>query len=214
MASSEAMRFFISMKIWYTDEALLAVEKQSGLLSVPGRGVDKADCLLRRVQADVPEALLVHRLDMDTSGLMLFARSAEIQRVLSGLFEKRLIQKRYVAWVEGALKPEEGRVELPLRKDMEQSLPPRHVVDLVRGKPASTRWRVVERSAGRTRVELFPLTGRSHQLRVHMAALGHPIVGDPIYGVRGERLELHAVGLVFEHPLDGRRIELESVAPF
>lgn len=213
MASLGAMRF-LCMKIWYQDEALLAVEKPSGLLSVPGRGTDKTDCLLRRVQVDVSEALLVHRLDMDTSGLMLFARSLEMQRALSGLFEKRLIEKRYVAWVEGVLERDKGVVDLPMRKDMEQSLPPRHVVDHMQGKPASTRWQVVEREPERTRVELFPQTGRSHQLRVHMTALGHPIVGDPIYGERRDRLLLHAVGLLFDHPLDGRRIELESPAPF
>jgi tRNA pseudouridine32 synthase/23S rRNA pseudouridine746 synthase len=145
---------------------------------------------------------------------MLFARSLEMQRALSGLFERRLIEKRYMAWVEGVLKPTEGRVDLPMRKDMEQSLPPRHVVDHAQGKPARTRWRVVEREPARTQVELLPLTGRSHQLRVHMAALGHPIVGDPIYGERRDRLLLHAAGLIFDHPLDGRRIELESPAPF
>jgi tRNA pseudouridine32 synthase/23S rRNA pseudouridine746 synthase len=202
------------MKLFFSDAFVLAVEKPSGLLSVPGKGADKQDCLLSRMQAIYPDALLVHRLDMDTSGLMLFARSLDVQRALSMQFEKRAIEKVYIAWVEGCLEPDEGKVDLPLRKDMEQALPPRHVVDIEQGKPAQTRWRVRERMKTRTRVELFPLTGRSHQLRVHMQSLGHPIVGDPIYGTPDERLMLHAHRLTLNHPVHGDRIELESVSPF
>ncbi len=193
---------------------MLAVEKPSGLLSVPGKGADKQDCMLSRMQAVYPDALLVHRLDMDTSGLMLFARSLEAQRALSMQFEKRAIEKVYIAWVEGCLVLDEGEIDLPLRKDMEQALPPRHMVDLEQGKPAQTRWRVRDRLETQTRVELVPLTGRSHQLRVHMQSLGHPIVGDPIYGTPDERLMLHAQRLSLDHPMHGDRIELESISPF
>lgn len=170
--------------------------------------------MLSRMQAVYPDALLVHRLDMDTSGLMLFARSLEAQRALSMQFEKRAIEKVYIAWVEGCLVLDEGEIDLPLRKDMEQALPPRHMVDLEQGKPAQTRWRVRDRLETQTRVELVPLTGRSHQLRVHMQSLGHPIVGDPIYGTPDERLMLHAQRLSLDHPMHGDRIELESISPF
>ena len=202
------------MKLIFSDAFMLAVEKPSGLLSVPGKGADKQDCMLSRMQAVYPDALLVHRLDMDTSGLMLFARSLEAQRALSMQFEKRAIEKVYIAWVEGCLVLDEGEIDLPLRKDMEQALPPRHMVDLEQGKPAQTRWRVRDRLETQTRVELVPLTGRSHQLRVHMQSLGHPIVGDPIYGTPDERLMLHAQRLSLDHPMHGDRIELESFSPF
>ena len=127
----------------YIDRDIIGVDKPSGLLSVPGRSPLKQDCLLHRVQAHYPDALLVHRLDMDTSGMMLFARSLPMQRALSGLFERREIKKEYIAWVEGVVEQESGEIELPLRKDMEQSLPPRHIVDHQQGKPALTRWRSV-----------------------------------------------------------------------
>ena len=198
----------------YVDSDIIGVDKPSGLLSVPGRSPLKQDCLLHRVQAHYTEALLVHRLDMDTSGIMLFARSLSMQRALSGLFERREIKKEYIAWVEGVVEQDAGEVELPLRKDMEQSLPPRHIVDHQQGKPALTRWRVCERTQTRTRLALTPLTGRSHQLRVHMAEIGHPIVGDPIYGQRADRLWLHAQQLHFIHPACQQTIELESPAPF
>ena len=198
----------------YIDRDIIGIDKPSGLLSVPGRSPLKQDCLLHRVQACYPEALLVHRLDMDTSGVMLIARSLPMQRALSGLFEGREIKKEYIAWVEGVVEQESGEVELPLRKDMEQSLPPRHIVDHQQGKPALTRWHVCERTQTRTRLALTPLTGRSHQLRVHMAEIGHPIVGDPIYGQRADRLWLHAQQLHFMHPTRQQTIELESPAPF
>ncbi len=202
------------LDVVYKDEALLAVNKPTGLLSVPGRGPDKQDCCLRRVQDIFPEALMVHRLDMDTSGLILFARSPEVQRSLSLQFEKRGISKTYTALVEGALEPDEGMIDFPMRKDMEQRLPPKHIVDCIRGKKAVTRWRVVERGAAVTRVSLLPETGRSHQLRVHMNALGHPIVGDNIYGTAGERLMLHAAELQLAHPVGGERLILRCPAPF
>ena len=198
----------------FIDDVLLVINKPSGLLSVPGKGEDKKDCMLLRIQEEFPNALLVHRLDMDTSGIMVFARSLEAQSNLSMQFEERLIKKRYVALLEGKLGMDQGEVQLPIRKDMTQSLPPRHIVDHQQGKSAHTKWSVIEFENNRTRVYLYPLTGRSHQLRVHMCEIGHPIVGDPIYGEEDERLMLHAEHIVFKHPIDGRVIELETPAPF
>ncbi len=205
---------FPVLEIVYQDEALLAVNKPSGLLSVPGRGPDKQDCGLSRVHAEFPEALMVHRLDMDTSGLMLFARSLEVQRTLSLAFEKRDISKIYVALVEGVFEQDEGLVDYPMRKDMEQRLPPKHIVDCVRGKKAITNWKVLERYEDSTRVALFPETGRSHQLRVHMNAIGFPILGDNIYGTAGARLMLHAHALALLHPVSGEPLHLECPVPF
>ena len=202
------------IKIIHLDSCFLAAEKPSGLLTVPGRGLDKQDCLIRRVQLDFPDVRLVHRLDMGTSGLVLFARTLEAQRALSKQFEQRKIKKSYQACVEGILKKENGWVAFPLRKDMTQRLPPRHLVDCIRGKKAFTRWKVLERCEDKTRVALFPETGRSHQLRVHMFAIGHPIVGDPIYGTPEKRLMLHAHTLQLIHPENGKEIFLESPVPF
>jgi len=201
-------------EIVYQDESLLAVNKPTGLLTVPGRGPDKQDCLYHRMLESFPDALMVHRLDMDTSGLVIFARSPEAQRDLSMQFERREVEKTYIAIVEGILEQDEGLVDYPMRKDMEQRLPPRHLVDCVRGKKAITAWRVLERADTTTRVALFPETGRSHQLRVHMQSIGHPIVGDPIYGHPAERLMLHAESLALRHPVFAEPIRLESPAPF
>lgn len=202
------------MEIIYQDESFVAVNKPTGMLTVPGRGPDKQDCLYNRLLAQCPDALMVHRLDMDTSGLVLFALSPEVQRNLSMQFEKREVEKVYVAIVEGVLEQDEGMVDYPMRKDMEQRLPPRHLVDCVRGKKAVTEWKVLGRMEAATRVALFPKTGRSHQLRVHMESIGHPIVGDPIYGKPTERLMLHAEVLEFRHPETGEPIRLECPAPF
>jgi len=198
----------------YSDEHLIAVNKPAGLLTVPGRGPDKQNCLHTRIRENYPEALLVHRLDMDTSGLVLFARSPEMQRALGRLFEKRRISKTYIALVEGIIPEDRGRIELPLRKDMTCQLPPKHIVDGVHGKPAVTEWQVLERTASTTRMALFPRTGRSHQLRVHMKNLGFPIIGDPIYGTPDRRMMLHAEKLELIHPADGRPIIFECPVPF
>ena len=157
---------------------------------------------------------MVHRLDMDTSGLILFARTLEAQRNLSLQFEKREISKIYVALVEGMMEEESGLIDLPMRKDMEQRLPPKHMIDHKQGKPAITEWKVLECDETTTRVALFPKTGRSHQLRLHLQAIGFPIVGDNIYGQAGERLMLHAEVLEFRHPESGEPIQLECPAPF
>lgn len=202
--------------IVHADEALVVVVKPEGLLSVPGRGAGKQDCAWSRVRSRFADALVVHRLDQATSGLMVFARGASAQRALSMAFEGRRVAKRYVALVDGGPADERGEIDLPLAADW--PLRPRQKVDPQHGKPSSTRWRVLAREpGGRTRVEFEPLTGRSHQLRVHAAAMGWPIVGDALYG-SGEadrgRLMLHASDLVVPHPLDGRPMGWHSSPGF
>ncbi len=207
---------------WYVDDALLVVDKPSGLLAVPGRGPDKQDCLSARVQAVYPDALIVHRLDMATSGLMVMARSAAVQRDLSKAFAAREVSKRYIAVVAGRLDapPQDwGIINLPIIVDWPNR--PLRVIDHRLGKPSTTRWRVLEHdeTGSDTRVELEPVTGRSHQLRVHLRALGHPILGDALYAppevqVRATRLLLHAWSLGFVHPVTGERLAFESAAPF
>jgi tRNA pseudouridine32 synthase/23S rRNA pseudouridine746 synthase len=206
----------------YADDALLVFDKPSGLLSVPGRGADKHDSLATRAQALYADARIVHRLDMGTSGLMLMARGAAAQRALSMAFAARTVAKAYVALVAGRLvaAPEESAViDLPIRLDWPAR--PRRIVDPLAGKPSLTRWRALDydAAADATRVALEPLTGRSHQLRVHLAAIGHPILGDALYAppalaARAARLMLHAHTLCFAHPLDGRRMCFTSGAPF
>lgn len=209
----------LRVTILYEDEALIVVRKPSGLLSVPGRGEDKADCVAARMQAHDSQAKVVHRLDMSTSGLMLFARGAQMQGVISQLFERRRIDKRYTAVVAGTPDRTAGEIDLPLCVDWPNR--PRQKIDPVEGRPALTRWAV--REAGplpdTTRVDLQPVTGRSHQLRVHLWALGHPIVGDDLYAppdVRAlaPRLWLHACRVVFNHPLSGRKMVFDDPAPF
>ena len=198
----------------YRDEFLIVVNKPAGLLAVPGRGADKQDCLASRVQAEFPDALVVHRLDMATSGLLLFARGAEMQRRLSHLFRERLVSKRYVAVVSGRVETPSGEIDLPLMRDWPNR--PRQKVDLASGKPSLTRYRVLAHDKGTTRVELEPVTGRTHQLRVHMAASGYPILGDALYGEEGraERLLLHASTLGFVHPLNAEPLSFASEPPF
>ena len=223
----------------YRDESLIAVNKPAGLLAVPGRGAGKQDCLVTRVQKEFPDALVVHRLDMATSGLMLFARNAEMQRHLSYLFRERLIAKRYVAVVSGRLERSCGEIDLPLICDWPNR--PRQKVDFASGKPSLTRYRMLKyekavrvelveafpannrspfdglRANGlveATRLELEPITGRTHQLRVHLAAIGHPILGDALYGEEAGRLLLHASALSFTHPLSAEPLSLASEPPF
>ena len=203
----------------HADSALLVVTKPSGLLSVPGRGADKQDCLISRVQIDYPDALIVHRLDFDTSGLLVLARGKRIHRALSIQFQERQVDKRYVAVIAGKLDAECGEVCLPLVVDWPNR--PRHIVDFENGKPSLTRYRVLGHDADRrcTRVELTPETGRTHQLRVHMQALGHPILGDSLYAdavslSQADRLLLHAEFLSFTHPESGERLSFDCPAPF
>jgi tRNA pseudouridine32 synthase/23S rRNA pseudouridine746 synthase len=186
----------------HEDAGFIVANKASGLLSVPGRGPDKQDCLIHRVQVVYPEALAVHRLDMSTSGLLLLARSPEMHRELSKLFEQRLVAKRYIAVLAGQLVAEAGEVDLPLICDWPNR--PRQKVDFDVGKPSQTRYRLLtyDAAADTSRVELEPITGRSHQLRVHMQSLGHPILGDELYGssTSAPRLLLHATQLQFTMP--------------
>lgn len=203
----------------HADEACVVIDKPSGLLSVPGRGPHLQDCAAARVQARWPDARVVHRLDMATSGLLLFARGAPAQRLLSEAFAQRAVEKRYVAVVQGAVAQASGEIDLPLLTDWPNR--PRQKVCLAQGKPSLTRWRVIERDPLRhtTRLALTPLTGRSHQLRVHLLALGHPIVGDALYAppevqAQADRLLLHADALGFAHPVSGAWIQIESPAPF
>ncbi len=203
--------------IVYADDALLVADKPAGLLSVPGRGEANQDCLIRRVQVDHPEALIVHRLDMATSGLIVLARGPEAHRTLSMAFADRRVAKQYIAVVAGLISDDEGVVDLPLITDWPNR--PRQKVDHEVGKPSLTHWRVLERKHETTRVELKPVTGRSHQLRVHMLSLGHPIVGDEFYAptdivAASPRLLLHAERLTVPHPLTGEDMAFRSSAPF
>ncbi len=204
------------LQILHADHEIVVVDKPAGLLSVPGRGAHLADCLLARVQAVFPEALLVHRLDRDTSGVMVFALTAPAQRNLGLQFERRKTRKTYVARVAGRLEPRSGTVELPLIVDWPNR--PRQKVCFETGKPALTEWRVQRREEGETRVKLMPKTGRSHQLRVHMAELGHPILGDPFYAEGAARdwprMMLHSEELRIHHPDGGAGKSFRAPAPF
>lgn len=205
------------MTILHCDEHIVVADKPAGLPAVPGRPRELHDCLWSRVRAEVPDALVVHRLDMATSGLMLFARGAEAQRALSAAFAQRRVGKRYVAVVSGRIADDVGEIDLALAADWPNR--PRQVVDPERGKASLTRYVVLERGSDATRLELEPLTGRSHQLRVHLAAIGHPILGDTLYAdaaarAAAPRLLLHASGLAFAHPGDGRAVAHASAVPF
>jgi tRNA pseudouridine32 synthase/23S rRNA pseudouridine746 synthase len=206
-------------RVLHVDEALLVLRKPSGLLSVPGRGEERADCVASRIQARYPEARVVHRLDMATSGLMVFGLGLDAQRALGRAFETRRVDKRYEAVVAGRVTADAGQVDLPLLCDWPNR--PRQMVDRERGKPALTHWRVQERDplGAHSRVALHPITGRSHQLRVHLAALGHPILGDELYGDAASRhaaprLLLHACRLGLPHPVTGEWLTFEDLAPF
>jgi tRNA pseudouridine32 synthase/23S rRNA pseudouridine746 synthase len=213
------------VEILHVDDALLVLAKPAGLLSVPGRGPDKQDVLSTRAQALYPDALVVHRLDMATSGLMLMARGIKAQRTLSIAFAGREVDKRYEGVVHGrwSLKPDDadgwGVIDLPIRLDWPRR--PISIVDSIAGKPSQTRWRVLgyDSATDSTRLALAPLTGRSHQLRLHLAAQGHPILGDALYAppdvhTRAPRLLLHACALEITHPSRGERMAFACPTPF
>ncbi|KPK12452.1 MAG: pseudouridine synthase [Acidithiobacillales bacterium SG8_45] len=207
------------LDVVYLDDTLLVVNKPSGLLSVPGRGKSKQDSLASRVQREFPEALIVHRLDMETSGLLLLARDPHMQREMSRAFARREVEKAYRAEVIGRLDHVSGIIDLPLICDWPNR--PRQMVDQERGKPSLTRYRVIGYDEERdiSRVELHPATGRTHQLRVHLQALGHPILGDALYAdetarAGADRLLLHATRLAFIHPQSREPLLLESKPPF
>ena len=200
--------------ILFEDEHLLALNKPSGLLSVPGRGGHLSDCAETRAKAHDRNARTVHRLDMDTSGVLLFGKGAEAHRRLSILFEKRAVAKRYLAWVAGQVQEDTGEIDIPLGPDWPNR--PIQKVDREKGKPSLTHWEVLERRDEATLLALYPKTGRTHQLRLHCATIGHPIFGDRFYsdGIvlsRADRLQLHAERLEFLHPMTHEKMIL--VAP-
>jgi tRNA pseudouridine32 synthase / 23S rRNA pseudouridine746 synthase len=208
-----------ALAVVHDDAACIVVVKPAGLLSVPGRGAHLQDCVALRVQSMFGDALVVHRLDMATSGLMLLARGAAAQRTLSMAFAAREVHKRYVAVVDGLIEQASGEIDLPLLADWPNR--PKQKWDREHGKPSLTRYRVLTRdeAACTTRVELEPVTGRAHQLRVHLLSLGHPILGDALYAppevqARSGRLLLHASALRFAHTVSGMPMVFESAAPF
>lgn len=199
----------------YIDEDIIIVEKPSGLLSVPGK--TEPDCLEARIRSDYPESLTIHRLDMATSGVMVFARNPNAQRHIGLQFEKRMTEKTYLARVWGDMNDDEGQVDLPLITDWPNR--PKQMVCYERGKPSLTAWKVLERETMASRVALYPKTGRSHQLRVHMLALGYPILGDRLYAhdeafTAAPRLQLHAHKLKLRKPTGGDWVEFISPCPF
>ncbi|WP_095588744.1 pseudouridine synthase [Actibacterium ureilyticum] len=204
------------LSILHEDHHILIADKLSGLLSVPGRGEHLADCLLSRVQEAFPDALLVHRLDRDTSGVMVFALTPQAQKSLGQQFEARKVRKTYVARVWGEMAEKSGTIDLPLIVDWPNR--PLQMVDRENGKPAITDWKLQRNENGTARVRLYPRTGRSHQLRVHMREIGYPILGDPFYATgparEAPRLMLHAESLRFNHPDGGRGVTFTSKCPF
>ncbi len=204
------------MQVIYEEPEFVVVVKASGLLSVPGRGPENLDCVSERVKARYPgciEQPAVHRLDMDTSGLLVVARTKEVHRHLSMQFQEREVGKRYIAILDGELEGEAGIVELPFRLDIDNR--PQQIYDPVHGKVGITRWKKLLVKDGKTRIEFTPVTGRTHQLRVHAASehgLGIPIVGDPLYGTGSGPglLKLHACFLAFAHPRSGESLEFNS----
>ena len=210
---------FKSLDILFKDEFLLVLNKPSGLLSVPGRGEDKQDCLISRVQVRYSDALIVHRLDMSTSGLMILARGKEMERYLSILFQQRKVDKKYIAVVDSYVKPDFGEINLPLITDWPNR--PKQKVDFETGKPSQTQYSVLayDKEKNTTRIELTPLTGRTHQLRIHMQSIKHAILGDELYAnkkviEKSARLLLHACYLSFQHPVTDEIIKFNSEPEF
>ncbi len=197
----------------YSDEHIIIVDKPANMLSVPGRTPDKQDCLIHRVQKRFPEARIVHRLDFSTSGVMVIALNQESHRKLGRQFEHRETEKTYVAKVHGQPEQTSGVINLPLRCDWERR--PLQIVDHQLGKKAETHWKVMKRFENSCLMELSPTTGRTHQLRVHMQAMGHPILGDELYAheaacAMADRLYLHAKELIINHPAEGNRMTFSS----
>ncbi len=204
------------ISVIYRDADILVLDKPSGLLSVPGRDPALADSLASRVQEEFPQALMIHRLDKDTSGVVLMSLNRKAHAKIAAQFENRTTEKSYIAVVWGHVHEDEGLIDLPLAIDQDNK--PRHRVDHQNGKPAQSRWQVLERGDDRTRLRLSPLTGRTHQLRVHMKAIGHVILGDEFYAEgaplqAADRLLLHAEQLRFRHP-DGREMHFTIPCPF
>lgn len=204
------------LNILHEDHQIVVVDKPAGLLSVPGKGEHLSDCLLTRLQDAFPQTLLVHRLDRDTSGVMVFALTPHAQRHLGLQFEKRQTKKTYMARVAGRLEPKTGTIDLPIGVDWPNR--PRQMIDHENGRNALTDWRVMKAGDTESRVHLMPKTGRSHQLRVHMLSLGHPILGDPLYAEGADaqhpRMMLHSEELRLRHPEGGIGMKFRSPAPF
>lgn len=205
------------LDILYIDEDVLVVNKPSGLLTVPGKELKHHDSLELRVKIEYPNSFLVHRLDMDTSGVIIFALSKSTQRSLNLQFEKRIVKKLYEARVFGNIKEDNGFIDLPLIVDWPNR--PLQKIDVKEGKSALTHWQVLDREGDVTRVALMPETGRTHQLRVHMMSLGHTILGDRFYGNVAEinlanELQLHAKDLMIIHPKNGKKITFKAPLPF
>ncbi len=208
-----------SLELHYQDDFLIILNKPAGLLSVPGRGEEKQDCLISRVQKEFSDALIVHRLDMSTSGLMVIARGKEIERNLSILFQQREVAKKYIAVVDGKVSTYSGEVDLPLITDWPNR--PKQKVDFKNGKSSQTRYTVLsyDKKNNTTRLKLIPLTGRTHQLRVHMQSINHAILGDELYAnketiKKAPRLFLHACHLSFLHPVTGEVLKFNSKPEF
>lgn len=205
-----------SVPVLYIDDAMVVVDKPAGMLAVPGRGEQSRDCVAARMQVHCANALVVHRLDQATSGLLVFGRGAAAQRALSQAFAERRVAKLYTAVVTGLPGHDDGSIDLPLAADWPNR--PRQQVDMLHGRPSLTHWRVLARDAatGTTRLALEPVTGRSHQLRVHLLAIGHPVLGDALYAPQhsASRLMLHASELTIPHPDDARPMHFCSAAPF
>lgn len=207
------------LDILYLDDDLIIVNKPAELLSVPGKGEDKQDCMISRVQLEYPQAFICHRLDMSTSGILVIALGTENQRLMSQLFHDRQIEKRYIAVINGSPVHVEGEINLPLICDWPNR--PKHKVDYQLGKPSRTRYKVqsFDKDTNSSRIELTPVTGRTHQLRVHMQSIGHPILGDSLYADddvlnKSERLLLHACQIRFTHPINGKLIDIDSPPDF
>jgi len=209
---------FKTPEILLQDKDLIILNKPANLLSVPGRGPDKQDCLSARVQAQFPEALIVHRLDYDTSGIIVMALNKQAQSMMGKIFQERKITKIYHAIVAGHPKKESGSIDLPMRCDFERR--PLQIIDHEQGKQALTHWRLMEHYSNNTsRIELIPHTGRSHQLRLHMQSIGHPIIGDNLYGSDStdsihSRLMLHATQLEFKHPITNQTLTINCPSEF
>ncbi|MGH1379093.1 MAG: pseudouridine synthase [Alphaproteobacteria bacterium] len=206
-----------ALDIIYNDDDILVLSKPAELLSVPGRKEEHKDSLETRVKCEFPEARIVHRLDMSTSGIIVMAMNAESHRNIGLQFERRKTKKVYIARVWGDIEENTGEIDLPLICDWPNR--PLQMVDHENGRSSQTNWEVIDREVGLTRVALYPITGRTHQLRVHMAEIGHPILGDDFYAheqaFKAEnRLHLHAHKLMIHHPDDGRQIWFESKCPF
>lgn len=205
----------MTIEIIYQDDYLVAVNKPQALLSVPGLGPDKQDCMIARLEKILPEAKVVHRLDCYTSGIMLFAIGKEMQRELSKIFHDRKISKQYIAVVRQWFDENEGVIKFPMRCDIDNR--PCQIVDYEHGKPAITYWQVLQRKNNEVRLLLKPETGRTHQLRVHCSAMGYPIVGDGLYGndeTAQPRMLLHAENLLFNHPVTGELLHLSAKCEF